>query len=136
MLLKNFGEKSWLQIQYKGSSTDITEIVFHSNYEIFLHGITICQTEDFVSALQITLACYLIFNLRYPKILEALYTFLQKQMLGLHGTIATPSKVLTLMWRLKASKWHYRFYKRSLFLILECTFFSRCIIALQVSFSK
>ena len=79
-------------------------MVFHNQYDIFLHGINVYQTEDFVSALQITLACYLIFNVRYQKELVALYTFLQKQMLGLHGTIATPSKVLTLMGRLKASK--------------------------------
>ena len=105
MLFNNFKEYPWPQIKCKDTNiTDVTEMMFHDKFEIVLDGVNLCKTEDFVSAFQITLASYYVFNRNYPKQLEASYTFLQKEMLGIHGTVKIPAKVLTLMKRLKMKK--------------------------------
>ena len=63
LLFSNFGINPWPQIHVKNTDkSDVTEIIFHDQFEIILDGVILCQTDDFISALQVTFASYYIFN--------------------------------------------------------------------------
>ena len=101
-LFVNFGTEPWPQIESKNKeSKDLAQIIFQSPFNIILDGVVLCETQDFISAVHVTLATYYVFNLNYPKALDAFYTFLQKKILCIHGTRPPPSKVLTFMKKLK-----------------------------------
>ena len=64
----------------------------------------IAETKDFVKAFEMMLCAFYIFNLEYPKKLEATFLLHQKLFLRINDKCKIPAKVLKLMSDLKKKK--------------------------------
>ena len=70
-------------------------------YSILVGNVVVAETSDFVETFTLLLGAFYIFNVEYPKKLEATLLFFQKFILGISDRSKLPSKVLTLMSNLK-----------------------------------
>ena len=70
-------------------------------YSILVENVVVAETSDFVQAFALLLGAFYVFNVEYPKKLEATLLFFQKFILGISDRSKLPSKVLTLMSNLK-----------------------------------
>ena len=66
-----------------------------------MENVVVAETSDFVQAFALLLGALYVFNVEYPKKLEATLLFFQKFILGISDRSKLPSKVLTLMSNLK-----------------------------------
>ena len=73
-------------------------------YSVAVENITVGETRDMVKAFAMLLCVFYIFNLEYPKKLEAKFLLIQKLFLRISGKCTVPSKVLKLMSDLKKRK--------------------------------
>ena len=70
-------------------------------YSILVENVVFAETSDFVQAFALLLGAFYVFNVEYPKKLEATLLFFQKLTLGISDRSKLPSKVLALMSNLK-----------------------------------
>ena len=70
-------------------------------YSILVENVVVAETSDFVQAFALLLGAFYVFNLEYPKKLEATLLFFQKFILGISDRSKLPSKVLILISNLK-----------------------------------
>ena len=70
-------------------------------YSILVENVVVAETSDFVQAFALLLGAFYVFNVEYPKKLEATLLFFQKFTPGISDRSKLPSKVLTLMSNLK-----------------------------------
>ena len=70
-------------------------------YSILVGNVVVAETSDFVETFTLLLGAFYIFNVEYPKKLEATLLLFQKIILGISDRSKLPSKVLTLMSNLK-----------------------------------
>ena len=70
-------------------------------YSILVENVVVAETSDFVQAFALLLGAFYVFNVEYPKKLEATLLFFQKFILGISDRSKLPSKVLILISNLK-----------------------------------
>ena len=70
-------------------------------YSILVENVVAAETSDFVQAFALLLGAFYVFNVEYPKKLQATLLFFQKFILGISDRSKLPSKDLTLMSNLK-----------------------------------
>ena len=70
-------------------------------YSILVENVVVAETSDFVQTFALLLGAFYVFNIEYPKKLEATLLFFQKFILGISDRSKLPSKVLKLMSNLK-----------------------------------
>ena len=87
------------QIMMEKSFDSIVEM--DNLYSILVENVVVAETSDFVQAFALLLGAFYVFNLEYPKKLEATLLFFQKFILGISDRSKLPSKVLTWMSNLK-----------------------------------
>ena len=63
-------------------------------FELKIETFTLAHGKDFIRMFALLLASFYIFNVEYPKKLEATMVFLQKYMLRIGDETKTPHKVL------------------------------------------
>ena len=87
------------QIMMEKSFDSIVEM--DNLYSILVENVVVEETSDFVQAFALLLGAFCIFNVEYPKKLEATLLFFQRFILGISDRSKLPSKVLALMSNLK-----------------------------------
>ena len=70
-------------------------------FDIKIEQQTICRAADFVQGFTLMLALHYIFNVSYSKDIEASMIFFQKMFLEISGNLKIPTKVLTLIAKVK-----------------------------------
>ena len=83
------------QIMMEKSFDSIVEM--DNLYSILVENVVVEETSDFVQAFALLLGAFCIFNVKYPKKLEATLLFFQRFILGISDRSKLPSKVLALM---------------------------------------
>ena len=83
------------QIMMEKSFDSIVEM--DNLYSILVENVVVEETSDFVQAFALLLGAFYIFNVEYPKKLEAMLLFFQRFILGISDRSKLPSKVLALM---------------------------------------
>ena len=83
------------QIMMEKSFDSIVEM--DNLYSILVENVVVEETSDFVQAFALLLGAFCIFNVEYPKKLEATLLFFQGFILGISDRSKLPSKVLALM---------------------------------------
>ena len=73
-------------------------------FSVVVEHNVIAETKDFVNAFEMMLCAFYIFNLEYPKKLEATFLLYQKLFLRINDKCKIPAKVLKLMSDLKKEK--------------------------------
>ena len=73
-------------------------------FSVVVEHNVIIETKDFVKAFKMMLCAFYIFNLEYPKKLEATFLLYQKLFLRINDKSKIPAKVLKLMSDLKKKK--------------------------------
>ena len=79
-------------------------LVENIRYSVAVENITVGETRDMVKAFAMLLCVFYIFNLEYPKKLEATFLLIQKLFLRISDKCKMPSEVLKLMSDLKERK--------------------------------
>ena len=69
----------------------------NSQFFITCEQITLCQVQNFRSALFYMFSCYYIFNLEYPKPAQNVFFFLQDYILSFPDSLKRPSTYLAVV---------------------------------------
>ena len=86
------------------SNTFESIIVKDVRFPVVVEHNVIAETKYFVKAFEIMLCAFYIFNLEYPKKLEATFLLYQKLFLRINDKCKIPTKVLKLLSDLKKKK--------------------------------
>ena len=85
-------------------SNTFESIIEDVRFSVVVEHNVIAETKDFVKAFEMMLCAFYIFNLEYPKKLEATFLLYQKLFLRINDKCKIPAKVLKLMSDLKKKK--------------------------------
>lgn len=103
MLFKNFHDEKHPQILCVKNVGNILEAIQCNEFSIVVDDHWFAETTEFLSAVRIWFSTYYLFNISYPKCLEATLTFLQKEVINLQDSAPNLTKVISLITKIKKS---------------------------------
>ena len=100
-LFENFGKRTYPQISCPNEVSGISDVVKGTEFHVTLEDCLLCKTDSFITSFQVLFASFYLFNLAYPKCLNAMLTFVQKDIVKLHDSSQNITKVIGLITKIR-----------------------------------
>ena len=101
---QKFGVKNHPQILCENAANTLIDIVNSECFKVYVDGVLVGQTDNFVVEMQLVFCTFYVFNIAYPKGLTGSLNFIQKEVLSLHDAAAPVAKVINLITKLNKSE--------------------------------